>query len=440
MTKTVDKLKIICYNNYRKQTYYNRKKKNMTNEMNENLDVIKCPSTRAETLSRQELSLGEQLAVEQYVSFNFERTLHKRNYQNYNTASTNIFSAYVTIVQANPKILGNIVDYMVDEKFTTAEDVETILFWMSMGMVPYDIWVNKVIEDLKEPSWYYQNTSITGLLTVYLARVLRCSLVGFNKLVKAIKEEFPENSTLMRAVSFAEARYLEVPRDIKDGYNNLIKTDNKELSNRYYNNEISLFSECLIDMMKYPMLLNVLTEMRETGNDLGIFQIYWYDPYALKEQAEARSAKFPTKEPLKTDNNNDFSGINMVGIGPNGASEASEVAPVPESSIAYNEQTQQRPGMGVFPIDLLGWSAIGESPSERTPKDKNVKEEPHVTNIKPQIGWMVLKVAKDSSSRIMSRKRFTTREEAVQFRDDVLKDSPELGDKFDFKIEPIYAE
>ena len=124
----------------------------MTNEMNENLDVIKCPSTRAETLSRQELSLGEQLAVEQYVSFNFERTLHKRNYQNYNTASTNIFSAYVTIVQANPKILGNIVDYMVDEKFTTAEDVETILFWMSMGMVPYDIWVNKVIEDLKEPS------------------------------------------------------------------------------------------------------------------------------------------------------------------------------------------------------------------------------------------------------------------------------------------------
>lgn len=404
----------------------------MTDE--KDLDIIKCPDSRRETLMRSTLSLGEQLALEQYVSFNYERTLHKRNYQNYNARSSTIYSTYVTLIQADPKIMGNIVDYILDKELSTEGDIEKILFWMSMGIVPYDIWINKVVEDIKEPSWFFSKTSLTGLITVYLAKVLRCSLVGFNKLVKALKEDFYSDDTVMRAVTFAEARYLEVDPKIKEDYMKLIKTDNEDTRRKYYDNEISLFSECLIDMMNHPLMLDELTKMRETGNDLGIFHIYWFDPQAMKAQDEARNNK-GAKKHIEEVTGESFDNWNVVGVGPNSAQNIE--IPVGGS------KPQGNAGMGVFPVDLLGWSVIGEPPAN---SNKNVEEasgtlveEPKevvVSNV-PSKGWVVLKVAKDSSNRVMSKKRFPTREEAVQFRELVLKDSPELQDKFEFKIEPI---
>lgn len=53
-------------------------------------------------------------------------------------------------------------------------------------------------------------------------------------------------------------------------------------------------------------------------------------------------------------------------------------------------------------------------------------------------GYELLKVAKDSSNRVVSRKFFPTKEQAESFRKFVLEQDKNLEKSFDFRIQPKF--
>ena len=124
-------------------------------------------------------------------------------------------------------------------------------------------------------------------------------------------------------------------------------------------------------------------------------------------------------------------------------------------------------GMGSFAEDVLGYGPNGETPQEMKALRERIKqrmaeiengetEEPVVGFNAPQeveepkeeepdtpvangnVKYVVKKVAKDSSSRVMSERWFDTAQEAEKFKRDMLEGNPEMARNFEFKIEQGY--
>ena len=66
--------------------------------------------------------------------------------------------------------------------------------------------------------------------------------------------------------------------------------------------------------------------------------------------------------------------------------------------------------------------------------DEDLQEDIQQVAQEEGMQFVVEKVAKDSSSRVMSQSWFNTREEAEQFKKTLIEDSPEMAKHFDFRI------
>src|SRR5699024_6709895 len=121
----------------------------------------------------------------------------------------------------------------------------------------------------------FKRSSLPGMLTVYLVRTMRCSLIGYRKLVTALREEFADDDKIMEVVDFVESRYMEVPKVIKEDYMKLVNTDSNKKRYEFLNSELSLFTEVLVDMMKFPLDYNIMTNL--VVEDKGIFQKLWIE-------------------------------------------------------------------------------------------------------------------------------------------------------------------
>ena len=97
--------------------------------------------------------------------------------------------------------------------------------------------------------------------------------------------------------------------------------------------------------------------------------------------------------------------------------------------------------MGSFAQDVLGYGPNGESPEEMkrkiaeltgnadaAPSGETGEEPPEDAK------YVVEKVAKDSSSRVMSRSSFNSKPEAEQFIKNVSDAAPDMLKSFEFQI------
>ena len=102
---------------------------------------------------------------------------------------------------------------------------------------------------------------------------------------------------------------------------------------------------------------------------------------------------------------------------------------------------RQKGGMGSFAQDVLGYGPNGESPEEMKRKiaelSGNADAAPSgETGEEPpeDAKYVVEKVAKDSSSRVMSRSSFNSKPEAEQFIKNVSDAAPDMLKSFEFQI------
>lgn len=384
------------------------------------------------TLPRSsDMSVLVKQAVGQTASMAFERMLHKRHYQE--TASSRKISAFLTLVQMEPKYVGNCCDFMIEKKLISEDDMEEVARYLCSGEIPYSFLTQKLIEDYKGTSFFFNGSTKPGMLMVYLAKVMGCSLIGYKKMYKAIKEEFGDDEEINEILDFLECRYYEIPERLKNDYFAHIHANTNKARMKFRENEVSLFTEVLVDMLKYPISMELVKEVSEVGSN-SIFNNFWVSNDSLK-------------------------GIPMSAL------DSSSVVE-PEITDSSSERTAEPTAikdMSFFPMDLLGWGPNGETPEEcakilnnvmlngaEAPKEEDTKEvsTPAPEVKKPQEddtpitntpkGWQILKIAKDSSQRVMSKIRCSTETEAKDLLENWKKEYKEMFNNFDFKIEPLY--
>lgn len=379
------------------------------------------------TLPRtSDMSVLVKQAVRQGASMAFERMLHKRHYQD--SAVTRKISAYLTLVQMEPQYVGNCCDFMIEKKLINEDDMEDVARYLCSGEIPYGFLTQKLIEDFKGSSFFFSDTTKPGMLLVYLAKVMGCSLIGYKKMYRAVQEEFGGDEEIDEILNFLECRYYEIPERIKNDYFAYIHAKTNKDRMKFRENEISLFTEVLVDMLKYPISMEAVKEVTENGSN-SLFTVFW------------RTMDTRMGIPMNT-----------------GSSSVAEPEITDSSSEKPAEPTAIK-DMSFFPVDLLGWGANGETPEECAKIISNlmhngavedVVDEEIKQDVQPQVqeeetpitntpkGWQVLKIAKDSSQRVMSKIKCTSEKEAKNLIESWKKDYKEMFNNFDFKIEPIY--
>lgn len=375
----------------------------------------------------ENLPLLKEIELKTFVSLKFERMQHSYMY-NTGKASKE-FATYLTFISSSPKYYGNICDILLDE-FVNETVIENCLKNIRAGLIPYDIWVNKLLEDIQDYS-FYRKSSIGGLLTIYLGKALRASLIAFNKAVKALEDEnYFDIEDVRKAVAFNKFRFFEINQEAKEDYMELFTagTDNEQRDNKaeerrrdVFDNELSIFKETLVDMLQRPFNKEVLKLMEE--KEIHPFTKFWVDPELFPGMG-GQSKKVPAP------------------IGDTGSNSSSSVG-VSSATTPTDTQASDDSFMGAWHL-LAGWTDEGIPPK----KHKNLLKENEVENEMDEdlqediqqvaqeegMQFVVEKVAKDSSSRVMSQSWFNTREEAEQFKKTLIEDSPEMAKHFDFRI------
>ena len=212
------------------------------------------------------------IGMKQRVAFRFERMLHSYMY-NCGSATAK-FATYITLLETKPNVYGNVCDIL--SEFVSEEVIEECLMYIRSGIVPYHVWTDKLLDDIKG-SAFYNKESIAGMLTVYLGKTLRASLIAYHKAVKALEEEsdkLPED--VMAGIEFIKTRYMEIPQDVREEYMNAFNTEDEEMRRKFADNETSIFTETLVDMLSKPISQEAL-EAAERG-ELGPYDIFWVEP------------------------------------------------------------------------------------------------------------------------------------------------------------------
>lgn len=439
---------------------------------NENEEQITDVSSLLALLPRQNLTLIEKVGIQQSANFNFERLVHKRNLINQEAAIK--MSAYITIIQADPKLAGNYADVMIEDKLISEDCLEEVLRYVRMGVTPYHLWIEKIKADLELPSYAYTSASKIGMLTVYLMRTMRCSLIGYQKLRKALEEDLDEDSPLRSVLTWTQARYSEIPQEFIDGYMRFANTDKKQERIDFQNNEVSLFSETLIDMLNYPIILDLVKAMEK--QDKGLFSAIWNErPHMPSKfgRIDPNTMGAPQIKVMgEADNGSELrfgdNGVEGTGI----FSDVGAGGGVADNGVITGSATTLTPtpkyvggGMGHFAIDLLGYGPSGETPEQMEawyiehlrklgidplqflPKEDNDEtvqaanetsgEDEAISNI--PVGYRVIKKAKDSSERIMYKgKVHKTEAKAKEELEFITKENPVMAKAFKFEVEPVY--
>lgn len=378
----------------------------------------------------ENIPLLYDVAIGQEVSYAFEYLLHR--YMRNDNKQSRRFGTYLCLIQADQHYFGNYIEKLLD--FVNEDVINEVLMYIRSGIVPYHIWYEKLEEDLKVQD-YYNKASVPGMLTVYLLKTLRCSLIGFMKTIKYLKEECNLPDELMRVIHAVEARYLETPKKMQRDYALAFSSETEEGRRKFMNNEISLFAEVLEGQLRYPLSIPKMEQLDELDKDD-------YRRYILPVW------------------NNPLGGMSggLVGTGspvPANGVGGAEVQQGTEQENDTQSQEQQEQldlgsgGMGVYAIDVLEYhkknedeTSIDENAeltdeevdkdSEKFFEEKGIKE--HVISNKP-VQYVLKKIAKDSSSRVMSETWFNTKEEALKFKKEIESSNPEITRNFNFVVE-----
>lgn len=359
-------------------------------------------------------------AIDQDVSFAFEFMKHSyiRNDNEYSRR----FGAYLCLAKANPKYYGNYIERLLD--FVTEDDINEILRYIRSGLVPYKIWYEKLGEDLKS-LWTVNQTSLPGMLTVYLMKTLRCSLIGFGKAVRYLKEECNLCDELLQVVQLVETRNLEIPDFLRTEYARAFSATTEEERRMFQDNELTLFSEILEGQINFPLSINKIEKAMEIDRD--DFRRYVVDLWDTPLNAMGNGAQVKASVPT---------GANAFLDEMTGNNNQRNVPLPPDPN--HN--------MGIFALDVLGYEWVEEDEELDVTEEFNelpkaeqhaIMEEPkklHKIENKPT-QYVLKKVAKDSSSRVMSETWFNTKEEALKFKREIEDSNPEITRVFDFIIE-----
>ena len=331
----------------------------------------------------QNISLLKQLAIKEIVSFQYEWFIHK--HMRMETKESFNFSTYICLIQAEPEYYGNFIDVMINDIKVDEDIIEKCLQYIRSGFIPYQIWIDKVIADLKG-SDYYSETSVSGMLLVYLMKTMQTSILGYLKLHKALLEA-DISDEINNVVYTANAMFLQLPKEIKDRYMEMFTTEDNNLRDKFMDNELSLFTETIIDMTQYPINLQALLSI-ERGEVPPNTQ-FWDEPMVKPA-------------PIINRSRNKLS-INIEDAG----------------DITKNT------GMGNF------MNFITPDKNDETVIMGTDTTEP----VKPVVNeYIVEKVAVDSSSRVMSKNKFKTEDEAISFVEDVVQAVPDVTNYFKFRI------
>lgn len=459
-------------------------KDNTENITNVSSLIALCPRV-------ENLPILKQLALKQHVSFHFEMM---NNTYMYNCGKeSDVFATYVSLIETKPELFGNVCDILVDS-FVNEEVVEECLMYIRSGMVPYHIWISKLIADIHNTT-YYNKPSVAGMVTVYLGRTLKASLIAFNKVIKALEEErdhLPEE--VMDGVTFMKARALEIPQNMKEEYMNMFNADDEKARRKFQDNELTIFAETLVDMFEHPFDQQAVDEIVEgQGNP---FRKFWVDPMVGKKAPsmnvrDAGNVATRSMNGAPQEERAMGSWIEMLGYGPNGET-PEELARMKEFAErqeriegGFTELTPEtfkwhNPEFRQFITDYIGensdeevsmyngtydafdydweddnnarmanrWAEQARAAylAEKDEYDKVIAQQIQAETVQrsneraipmsnENIKYIVKKVAKDGSNRVMSQNWFDSESEAEQFVRDVTSGNPAMTNAFDFKIE-----
>lgn len=291
------------------------------------------------------LPVIQKIALKQKVSFHFEYTL--RGYMRNEGIPSNKFGAYISLLETKPELYGNVCDILT-ENFVSEKVVEECLMYIRSGLIPYHFWTEKLIHDIHQ-NFYYNKASVGGLLAVYLGKALKASLIAFNKAIKALEDEFcdefsyEENENAGRmgiikredkwadvkdSIAFVKTRALEIPQELKEKYMSAFATNDEVERVKFQENETTIFTETLIDMLKYPFDPDVLEKMKNGTSTP--FEDFWITPPLGGARATLVSRARGEGDTMQQD---------------------------------VNEQQDQQGGMGSW-WEMLGFGPNGETPEE----------------------------------------------------------------------------
>lgn len=315
----------------------------------------------------ENISLLTKVGIEEDIAFSYEWFMHK--YMRQETKESLNFATYVCLIQARPEYYGNYVDSIIEKIGVPEEVLETCLTYIRSGLIPYKLWVEKLISDVNNTE-YYSSSSVPGMLLVYLNIAMRTSLIGYLKAHKALCEAnlSPE---VQSVVDLAYTMYMSLPKALKDDYMKLFKSEEEKDRRKLTDYELSLFGCTLIDMSNCPISLDMIKALEEGKIPAG--SRFWEEP--------------PTGVPCERIINRSH-------------------APILEADEAVSAE------------DIEGSDDTVE-----------VVEEP--------TEFIVEKVAKNGSNRVMSRNKFETREAAENFIEDVISAVPSITDSFVFTINSV---
>lgn len=443
----------------------------------------------------ENLPILKQLALKQHVSFHFEAM--KQTYM-YNTGKdSDKFATYVSLIESKPEYFGNVCDILVDE-FVSEEVVEECLMYIRSGMVPYHLWINKLLSDIHDGSGFYNKQSIAGMVTVYLGRTLKASLIAFNKVIKVLEEEVDHLPVdVMDGVNFVKARALEIPQNMKEEYMKMFNADDEKARRKFQDNEITIFAETLVDMLDHPFDQEAVDNI--ISGNANPFTKFWVDPIGGGKKAPSMNMRdaggVVAREGLggqqQQEERTMGSWIEMLGYGPNGETPEemqrmkefaerqeriegglTEVSPEtfhwenPEfrqfMTEYFGEDSDEEVSMynGTYDAFDYDWDdddiarlsnqwaekaraayLVEENEFFRTRAQQIQEDNVQVSNnnavpmSNENVKYIVKKVAKDGSNRVMSQNWFDSESEAEQFVRDVTEGNPAMMSSFDFKIE-----
>lgn len=335
----------------------------------------------------ENLPLVKKLAIDQAVSFQYEWFIHK--YMRTETAESFDFATYVCLIQAEPKFYGNYIEAMLENHDIPEATIEKCLQHIRSGILPYSIWINKVVSDIKG-SDYYSKASIPGMLLVYLCKTMRTSVMGYLKLHKALTDLGYEDKAITDVIDTAYAMFMDLPKDWKEAYMRMFNSEDPALQRKFWDNELTLFTETLIDMTQYPLNIALL-EAIENGT-IPTGSTFWDEPM-MKPAPITNRSRTPIESAEKPAEDNSNGGMT-------------------DFRSMFNDNDS---------IALIQDILDDE---EATVVDEEPKE------------FVVEKVRIDNggNKRPMSRKVYPTREEAEQFIEDAVDAVPDVINYFSFTI------
>lgn len=443
----------------------------------------------------KELSMLKKIAIKQEVSSTFERFEH--NYMLSNCKEGAMLGAYICLVQANPEYIGNYIQLL--RELVPEEELGNAVGYFRMGEIPYYLFVNKAVADVKSTGGMYNKNSVGPYLASFLTKTMRASLIAYERLHTALMEDYDTYSDdVKEAINFGKAWRARYSDRLVDEYYKAAHPETQDARKRFMSIELSIFTEVMLDMSNAKFNWGVI-EAIEKGELPCYFPLQGLgmDDMIDGMSPEEVSAVMSTSTTQATPTATSAGGTSTV-----------EAAPVKKNNNASNDKNSNTfvgDSMSCFATKLLGWGVMGETPEELEEhrkkqremieqamsqggetdenasgaeyndkvismitstllgidkklqilearitelENKSIRQEKYnditsgqnkgdkVDTMSNENKYFILKkVAKDGSSRVMWKGKYNSLEEAEQ-RKKELCNNPDIIKNFDFVIEP----